>query len=300
MLNVYERVDQNKKRSAIIMAGFVVFVVGFVYLIGQAFGANQNIVIGAGIFSLISSLSSYFWGDKIILKLTGAKPADKDRFYNYYTVAENLSLGAQISMPELYVIDSPAMNAFATGRSPKHAVICVTTGLLEKLDRTELEGVIAHEISHIVNFDIRLMMIAAILVGMITIVSDWLIRLSRFGISSDDDNRKTNPISLAAGLIALIISPIAAKLIQLALSRRREHLADATAVKLTRQPGGLISALKKLNQNQIPLQTANQATAHLFITNPFKKAGIGFKKIATLFSTHPPIEERIANLQKML
>lgn len=280
------------------MIGFIIFVVGFVYLIGQAFGAGRGIIIGAGVFSLLSSFASYYWGDKIVLKLTGAKPANKEEHFEYFTVTENLSIGAQIPMPDLYVVDSPAMNAFATGRSPDHAVIGITTGLLNQLDRTELEGVIAHEIAHIINFDIRLMMIVAVLVGMITIVSEWLLRLSGFGFRDRDSSRKSNPIGLVAGLIALIISPIAAKIIQLALSRRREHLADATAVKLTRQPEGLINALKKLGQSQIPMKTAHQATAHLFITNPFKKAG-GLKKITTLFSTHPPIEERIKYLQKL-
>ncbi len=296
MLNVYERVDQNKRRSALIMISFVIFVVGFVYFIGQVFGSGQEIIIGAVIFSILSSIGSYFYGDKLVIKLTGAQPVNKDRFFNYYTAVENLSIAAQIPMPDLYVIESSAMNAFATGRDPKHAVICVTTGLLNNLNRTELEGVVAHEISHIINYDIRLMMIVAVLVGTVTIVSEWLIRLGRLGSSRDKKN--SNPIGLAGGLIALIISPIAAKLIQLSLSRKREYLADSTAVKLTRQPSGLINALKKLGQSRIPMKTAHQATAHMFITNPFKDAG-GLKKIFSLFSTHPPIEERIKNLQKM-
>jgi len=252
----------------------------------------------AGIFSLVSSIGSYFWGDKIILKLSSAKPASREDYFTYYTTAENLSLAAQIPLPKLYVIDSPAMNAFATGRDPENAVVCVTTGLLNNLSRTELEGVIAHEISHINNYDIRLMTIVAVLVGMITILSDWLLRLGRIGLSDDDDS-KTNPITMAAGLIAVIISPIAAKLIQLALSRKREYLADATAVKLTRQPDGLINALKKLGQSPVPLKNANQATAHLFITNPLKNKR-GLQKVASLFSTHPPLEDRINNLSQML
>lgn len=298
MANVYQRVDQNKRRSVFIMVGFVIFVVGFVYLIGQAFGAGRGVIIGAVIFSILSSFGSYFWGDKLVIKLTGAKPAQKNDYFEYYTVTENLSIAAQIPMPDIYVIESPAMNAFATGRDPKNALIGATSGLLNNLDRTELEGVIAHEISHITNYDIRLMMIVAVLVGTITIVSEWLIRLSRFG-TSRNDRKKSNPIGMVGGLIALIISPIAAKLIQLALSRRREHLADASAVKLTRQPEGLINALKKLGQSQIPMKTAHQATAHLFITNPFKRTS-GLKKIATLFSTHPPIEDRINYLQQMV
>ena len=298
MLNVYERVDQNKRRSVIVMIGFVFFVVGFVYLIGQLTDASGGIIVMAGIFSLVSSIGSYFWGDKIILKLSSAKPASREDYFTYYTTAENLSLAAQIPLPKLYVIDSPAMNAFATGRDPEHAIVCVTTGLLNNLNRTELEGVIAHEISHINNYDIRLMTIVAVLVGMITILSDWLLRLGRIGLSDDDDS-KTNPITLAAGLIAVIISPIAAKLIQLALSRKREYLADATAVKLTRQPDGLINALKKLGQSPVPLKNANQATAHLFITNPLKNKR-GLQKVASLFSTHPPLEDRINNLSQML
>lgn len=300
MLNVYEQVDQNKRRSVIIIIGFVIFVIGFVYLVGQVFGANKGVIIGAGIFSLIFSFGSYFWGDKIILSITGAKPASKEEFFDYYSVVENLSLAAQIPIPDLYIIESPALNAFATGRSPDHAVICATTGLIENLNRTELEAVMAHEISHIVNFDIRLMMIVAVLVGMITIISNWLIRLSRFGFSSDDDSRKTNPLGLAVGFIALIISPIAAKLIQFAISRRREYLADASAVKLTRQPEGLINALEILDKNRKPIKTANSATAHLFIINPLKNVGKGIRKVATLFSTHPALEDRINNLRKML
>jgi heat shock protein HtpX len=280
------------------MIGFVFFVVGFVYLIGQLTDASGGIIVMAGLFSLVSSIGSYFWGDKIVLKLSNAKPASREDYFTYYTAAENLSLAAQIPLPKLYVIDSPAMNAFATGRDPEHAIVCVTTGLLNNLSRTELEGVIAHEISHITNYDIRLMTIVAVLVGMITILSDWLLRLGRIGLSDDDDS-KANPITMAAGLIAVIISPIAAKLIQLALSRKREYLADATAVKLTRQPDGLINALKKLGQSRIPLKNANQATAHLFITNPLKNKR-GFQKMASLFSTHPPLEDRINNLSQML
>lgn len=289
MLNIYEQVDQNKRRSALIILAFILFITGFVWLVGKAFGSQPEIIIWAVVFSLFSSIASYFWGDKIILTLSGAKPAEREKYFNFYTAAENLAIAAQIPKPELYVIESPALNAFATGRDPNHALVCATTGLIEKLDKSELEAVVAHEISHIANCDIRLMMIVALLVGMVAILSDFILRAGR----SSDRERKGNPIVLLFGLVALIISPLIAKLIQLAISRRREYLADASAVKLTKQPQGLINALEKLGQSPIILKTASPATAHLYIANPLKK-------MAGLFSTHPPIEERIASLKKML
>jgi len=301
MLNVYEQVDRNKQRSAIIIAGFVVFVIVFVWIIGRILGSDPSLIISAAVFSLLSSITSYFWGDKIILGLSGAKPASRKEHFNFYTAAENLAIAAQIPIPKLYVIKSPAMNAFAAGRDPKHAVVCATTGLLEKLDKSELEAVIAHEISHIVNYDIRLMTVVAILVGMITLLSDWLIRMGRLGPrSSDDENRAVNPIVLAIGLLMVILSPIIAKLIQLAISRQREFLADASAAKLTRQPQALINALGKLTRYNQPLLRASPATAHLYIVNPFMGTKQVSRRFAALFSTHPPIEERIENLRKMV
>jgi len=298
MLNVYEQVDANKRRSALIIAAFIFFVVGFIWLAGKLLGADQGMIIGAAFFSLFSAISSYLWGDKIILSLSRAKPASRSDHFNFYTAVENIALAAQIPVPKLYVIEDPAMNAFATGRDPKHAVVCATTGLLENLNKSELEGVVAHEVSHIVNYDILLMTLVAVLVGMVTLLSDWLIRLTRFG-SRDDNRERANPVALVIGLLALIISPLVAKLIQLAISRRREYLADAAAVKLTRQPQGLINALRKLAQTA-PLRLANQATAHLFIVNPFRGMRGGLRRLAAIFTTHPPIEERIARLQKML
>ncbi len=300
MLNVYEQVDQNKRRSAIIIAGFIAFVVGFVWLVGRILGSSQELIVFAAIFSLLSSAGSYFWGDRLILTLSRAKPASKEEYFDFYTAAENLAIAAQIPTPKLYVIESPAMNAFATGRDPKHAVVCATSGLLEKLDKSELEAVIAHEISHIVNYDIRLMTIVAVLVGMVTLVSDWLLRLGRVSARSDEEERSANPVVLAVGLMMLILAPIIAKLIQLAISRRREFLADASAAKLTRQPQALIRALEKLANYNQPLLQANPATAHLYIINPFGGAKRGLRRFASLFSTHPPIEERIEKLKMML
>ncbi len=297
MLNVYEQVDRNKKKSVIVIGGFFLFVSAFVWLLGKVFGTSQDVIILAILFSSASALISYFEGDKIILALSKAEPATKEKYFNFYTAAENLAIAAQIPPPKLYVIKTQAMNAFATGRDPKHATVCVTTGLLERLDKSEIEAVIGHEISHIVNYDIRLMTITAILVGMITILSDWIIRMSFY--RDDKEERKIHPILVFIGILGLIFAPIAAKLIQLALSRRREYLADASAVKLTRQPQALINALKKLAYSQ-PVETAHLATAHLYIVNPFRDNQETFTKIANLFATHPPIEARIKNLQQML
>ena len=215
--------------------------------------------------------------------------------FNFYTVTENLSLANGTPVPKIYVIDSPAMNAFATGRNPEHALICATTGLLEKLNRTELEAVVAHELSHIKNYDIRLMMIVSILVGTLSILINTATRASFFGGRNRDNNDNGGSIFAIIGLILIIFAPLIAQLIQLAISRRREFLADASGIKLTRQPQGLIDALKKISQDSNKLETASTATASLYINNPFKG-----NKIASLFSTHPPIEDRIAALNKML
>jgi len=242
-------------------------------------------------FSTASGLVSFFHGDKIILSLNRARPANRKEFFNFYTVTENLATANQTPVPQIYVIDSPALNAFATGRDPDHATICVTTGLLSKLNRTQLEAVIAHELSHIKNYDIRLMMIVSILVGSLSI----LIRTTSRRSSSSNRKNNLSGIFALIGIVLLIFSPLIAKLIQLAISRRREYLADASAVKLTRQPQGLISALQIISQDPNILHSASTATASLYIANPFKK-----NKIASLFSTHPPIENRIAALQQML
>jgi len=301
MLNVYEQVERNRRRSFLIMVGFGGFVVGFVWLVGKFLNSGPEVIVIATVFSLLSSFTSYFWGDKIILALSKARPATKKEFFDFYTVAENLAIANQIPLPKLYVIKSGAMNAFATGRDPQHAVIAVTTGLLEKLERSELEAVLAHEFSHIINYDIRLMMIVSVLVGMIMIVSDWLQRATVWEKDLENEDREKNPLFVVVGLLALILAPLIAKLIQLAISRRREFLADATAVKTTRQPQALISALRKLAAQTQSLAVASPATAHLYIVNPFgKNKKVFWSKFATLFSTHPPIEARIASLQKML
>lgn len=294
MVNVYEQITNNKIRSGIIISLFIIFISIAVYLISYSLNLDSSLLIIAVIFSLVSSFSSYFWGDKIVLTLNQARPATRKEFFNFYTVTENLSLVNQTPTPKIFVIDSPAMNAFATGRDPDHAVVCATTGLLEKLNRSELEAVIAHELSHIKNYDIRLMTIVSVLIGTLSILINMAYRNSFFRDSRDNDDNNGGVLAII-GFILVIFAPIIAQLIQLAISRRREYFADASGVKLTRQPQGLIDALKKLSSDNQKLETASTATASLYITNPFKG-----NKIASMFSTHPPIEDRIKALEQML
>jgi heat shock protein HtpX len=291
MLNVYEQIENNKTRSAVVISLFVAFIISVATLITYVFELDASVVMFAAFFSVISSLVSYQYGDKIILSLNQAKPAKREEYFDFYTVTENLSIGSGIPKPQIYVIESESRNALATGKDPKHAVICATTGLLNKLDRTELENVIAHELSHIQNYDTRIMMIVSVLIGTISILIN-LVSRNRFGRNSD---RKNNGVLIILGLFLLLFAPLIGQIIQLAISRRREYLADASAVKLTRQPQGLIDALKKISADPSILASASTATASLYIVNPFKN-----NKIANLFSTHPPIEDRIKTLEQML
>lgn len=300
MVNVYEQVDQNKRRSVLIIAIFIAFIVLVTWVLSMAFGYGLDMVGIALIFAGLMSFASYWYGDKIILTISGARLASRKEFFNFYTVSENLCLGSDLPMPKLFVIDDTAPNAFATGRDPQHAVVCATTGLLSKLNRTELEGVIAHELSHVRNYDTRLMAIVAILVGMLALLADWFIRGSLFRGNREnrEDRGNMGAILFLIGIILAILSPIIAQLIQLAISRRREFLADASGVLITKYPEGLISALEKISGDQEPLEAANRATAHLYIVNPFK--GKQFASgISNLFNTHPPLEERIKALKEM-
>lgn len=300
MINVYEQVDRNKIRSAIIMVLFVVFVTFVAWILAKALGFGLQIVGWALIFAGFLSFASYWWSDKIILTISGARPADKKRDFQFFTVTENLAMSADIPKPQLYVIEDESPNAFATGRDVKHAVVCATTGLLSKLNRTELEGVIAHEISHIRNYDTRLMSIVSILAGMVVLLADWFLRGMFFrGRGRDERSGDIGAIFFILGIILSLLSPLIAQLIQLAISRRREFLADASAVMLTRQPDGLIKALERISNDKKPLLAANKATAHLFIINPFKgEQARGW--LVNLFNTHPPVEERIKLLREML
>lgn len=308
MQNIYEAASANKRKSAFIIVLFVVFVTFAVYIISQAFSVYLGYEPGglgitgiALILSGIMSFGSYYFSDRIVLSISRAKEADRKEYFDFYTASENLAIAAGLPKPKLYVIDDSAPNAFATGRDPQHAVLCATTGLLSKLDKTELEGVIAHELSHVKNYDIRLMSIVSVLVGTVALLADFFLRASFYGRGRRD--RKGGEIGaliLVVGLVFAILSPIIAQLIQLAVSRRREFFADASSVALTRQPSGLISALKKISADSEALEVANKATAHLYITNPFKdkaRGAIGW--FSGLFNTHPPIEERIDALAKM-
>lgn len=299
-MTIYSQITNNKIRTWLIIFVFIFLVSGFFFLIGQYFDSPVAYFTFGLIFSLASGFFSYFYSDKIVLFTVGAKPANKKEHFNFYTTAENLSIAAGVPMPKLYVIDDPAPNAFATGRNPHHAVVCATTGLLEKLERRELEGVVAHELSHIKNYDILLASIVSVLVGMVALVSDWIMRSFWWGglRENDEDRQGRNPLFFFLLIIALILTPIVATLIQLAISRRREFLADASGALLTRYPEGLASALEKIAADSSQLKTANSATAHLFISNPFNKRKIN-SWLVNLFSTHPPIEERIRILRSM-
>lgn len=298
MVNVYERVEANKRKSLLVMVLFVLFVVGVVYVFSQALDYGLSFVGMALVISGLMSLGSYYYSDKIILGLSGAREADRERDFEFYTVAENLALAARLPKPRLYVIEDTAMNAFATGRDPKHAVVVATTGLLNKLNRTELEGVVAHELSHIANYDIRLMSIVVILVGLIALLADWFLRLSFYGRGNRDEKSQLQAIFIVLGLVLALLSPLIANLIKLAISRRREFLADASAAKLTRYPEGLAMALEKLNGDREPLEAANKATAHLYIVNPLKNRHDAIGWFAGLFMTHPTVQERIKALRQ--
>jgi heat shock protein HtpX len=295
----YQAISANKQRSWLVVIGFVLFITISSYFMAVGFGYGLDVVGWALIASGIMSFGSYYFSDSMILSISGARPAERDEFFDFYTVAENLAMSQRLPMPKLYVIDDTAMNAFATGRDPEHAVICATTGILSRLNRAELEGVIAHEMSHIANYDIRLMSIVTILVGLVSLLADWMLRMQHHRGDDDDNGGKAGAILFFIGLAAALLSPIIAQLIQLAISRQREYLADASGAGITKNPSGLAKALRKLSTDTEPLEAANKATAHLYIADPLKNISGGRKAFASLFQTHPPIEERIAILEKM-
>lgn len=310
MLNVYEAQSKNKLKSTIIIVCFLLFIAISVYVLAQALGIYWGYRPGGlgyvGLALIISGLitfTSYYFSDRIVLLISRARLASRKEHFNFYTAAENLAIATGLPKPKLYVIDDSAPNAFATGRDPKHAVLCATEGLLDKLNKTELEGVIGHELSHIRNYDTRLQSIVAVMVGLVALLGDWLLRASWFG-GRRDDNRVDNQLGgilIVLGIVFAILSPIIGQLIQLAISRRREFMADAGSVLITRQPQGLISALEKISVDREPLEVANKATAHLYIINPFK--GNGHGKVgwfANLFNTHPPVSERIKALKELV
>ncbi len=298
-MTISSQIRSNIAKTYLLMAVFVGLVIAIGYVLGYALGYGSDFVWIATLFAVISSFSSYWWGDKLVLAMSGAKPAERKKDFDFFTVAENLAMAAGIPKPKLYVIDDTAMNAFATGRDPEHAVVCATTGLLSKLERRELEGVIAHELSHIKNYDTRLLAVISVLAGTVVFLSDMFMRnLWWGGRRSRDDNNNSGGIILVIGIALAILTPIFATLMQMALSRRREFLADASGADLTRYPEGLARALAKLTQDKEVLEAATNATAHLYITNPFKGKAYG-AWFSNMFNTHPPIEERIKRLRAM-
>lgn len=296
MATLYNQADSNIRKTWFLVFGFLVFIIGLGWLFSYVWN-DQGILIFATIFSIATSLGSYWYSDKLVLSMTRAVPVRHDDNPQLYHILENLCITAGLPTPKLYIIEEQQPNAFATGRNAKHAVVVVTRGLLNKLEKTELEGVLAHELSHIGNKDILLGTIIVILVGIVVNLSNWFFRFGRLR-SNDSDNRNSNAIFLILTLVAVIIGPIAAQLIQLSISRKREFLADASGALLTRYPEGLARALEKISSDQSPARMANNSTAHLFIASPFKgkMANNWFVK---LFSTHPPIEERVKALRNM-
>ncbi len=280
---------------------FSLFAAGVIYIFARAMGFNETGGLGilgmAFIFTGITNFISYYFSDKIVLSISKAKRIEKKDDPKLYNLVENLCIATGLPVPRIYIINDSAPNAFATGRNPKNAAIAFTTGILEKLNKQELEGVAAHELSHVGNRDTLVMTVVSVLVGTIALIADWFMRSLWFGGSDDSDN-KGNVIFLVLAIVMAILAPIVATLIQLAVSRRREYLADASGVLITRYPQGLMSALQKISGDKEPLEVANRGTAHLYIVNPLKGSQVtGF--MAGLFNTHPPIEDRIKALHEM-
>lgn len=297
MATLYTHKDANIRKTWFLMAVFFVMIIAIGYFLNWYYG-NPGIMYVAIAFALFMNVASYWWSDKLVVSMAGAKPADPARHQELINVVETLAITAGLPMPKVYVVEDQAPNAFATGRNPEHAVVAATTGLLSILNRTELEGVMAHELSHVGNRDMLVSTVAVVLAGFVAIVADILMRSMMWG-GSDRDS-KAGVLFLILGVVGIILAPIAAQMIQLAISRKREYLADATGALLTRYPEGLASALEKISAHGQPMRRANNATAHLFIADPFGpgKKSIG-QRVHGLFQTHPPAEDRIAILRDM-
>lgn len=294
-MTLYTHIASNKRKTWLLISLFIGLVVGMGWIFGQLYGSIYLWI--AVIVSIVMSFGSYWWSDKIALGVSGAHEVQKKDAPELYRLVENLAITAGLPMPRVYVIDDSAPNAFATGRDPERAVVAVTTGLVDKLEKNELEGVIAHEFAHIGNYDIRLMTIVSVLVGLIALLADFFFRMSFFG--GRDREGGNNALIFAVGIGLALLSPIIAAIIQLAVSRRREYLADATGALLTRYPEGLASALEKISRDKEPLEAANKATAHMYFANPLKNHHDAIGWFAGLFNTHPPAEERIKRLREM-
>jgi len=298
---MYDQIASNKRRSFLLVLFFLGLIFLLAWVFDQLVGMGQAGIALALILAVGMTAGGYYYSDRVVLAMSRARPVEKAEFPYLYNVVEGLALAAGILAPRCYVIEDTAPNAFATGRNPEHSVVVVTTGLLEKLNRLELEGVVAHEMSHIRNYDVLLQTLTVVMVGVVALLSDWMRRSYWWGgMRRQGSDRErgggAGGLIVALGLVLAVLSPLAAQLIRLAVSRRREFLADASGALLTRYPAGLASALRKIAADKEPLEAANKATAHLYIVNPLKDLGGAVNR---LFSTHPPIEDRIAALEKM-
>ena len=298
MATLYTQASANIRKTWLFITMIFILIIGLFWIFSYVYQSPAILWVGV-LISLALNITSYWYSDKIVLAISQAKPVEEHDNPELYRVVENLTITAGLPLPKIYIIEDAAPNAFATGRDPKHAVVCVTHGLLDRLNKTELEGVIAHELSHIGNRDMLISTVVVVLAGMIAVVSDMLLRMTWWGgLRSRDDRSEAGAIMMVVAIAGAILAPIAATLIQLAVSRRREFLADTSGALLTRYPEGLISALKKIAADPRPLREATNATAHLFISSPFKgKEGTSW--LARLFMTHPPLEDRIRILRDM-
>ncbi len=299
MPNIYDHIQKNKRSTVIIITLFVVIISLIGFSIGEIYDPGYGLFYTgiALIFSGVSGFVSFYNSDKIVLAISRAKEVPFEANPYLHNLVDNMCIASGLPKPKIYMIDDTAMNAFSTGRDPQHSVICFTSGIVDQLEKRELEGVVAHELSHIQNYDIRLMSIVSILVGTVTLMADWFTRGSLYGGRKRSSSRGGSEISgiiLLIGIIFLVLSPLIATLIKLAVSRKREFLADSSAAMMTRYPQGLANALRKLSQDKEILEAANGATAHMYISNPLRG-----KYLSQLFNTHPPIEERIRRLETM-
>jgi heat shock protein HtpX len=298
---VYEQITRNKWRSALLIFVVLLLAAGLGYLFGYLFQGGVFGLVLALIIAAVGSISSYFYGDRLILRVSRARPASREEYPKLHNLVEGLCIAAGMPKPAIYVVPEQAPNAFATGRDPEHASIAVTQGLLDTLNRVELEGVLAHELSHVKNRDILVGTLTATLVGVVVLLAGWM----RWGLFWGGGNRGRgrggggNPIILILALVAMILAPLGAQLIRFAVSRRREYLADADGALLSRYPPGLASALRKIAASPNTMRVANEATAHLWFSQPSRAVGEGHSRIERLFSTHPPVEERIRILEEM-
>ena len=297
-MNLYRNSDLNKRRTWFLMAGFFAFIMLLGFVFSQAMNDSSILYLAVAV-SIISSFFSYWYSDKIVLAMSNAHEIDHDSARELYHLVENLCITAGLPLPKIYIINDSAPNAFATGRDKNHAVIAVTTGLLQKLDKVELEGVIAHELSHIGNRDILLATLVTVMVGFVVLLADWFMRWSMFGNrkKSDDENSQFALVMTIVAIVFAILAPLGASMMQLAISRKREFLADADGALLTRYPEGLARALEKISADPEPLEVSNRATAHLYFASPFKGEEQKRSWFSKMMMTHPPVEERIAKLR---